>query len=75
MDEFGAPVTAEGVKIWREQVLTFFVNGTALSIDLRLLPALSNGGDICGTCLFLRRRNSLVAWIDSQFPVALAKVL
>lgn len=46
-DDTGTPFMAEGVVIWREEVLAFFIKVVSSSISLRLLPGLSiPGGDI-----------------------------
>ena len=50
-DEDSISVMAVGVFIWREQVLTFFPNGTSSSSNLRLLPGMEFCGDITGTDL------------------------
>ena len=46
-DDTGASVMAEGVIIWREEVLTFFINVVSSANNLRLLPSRpTRGGDI-----------------------------
>lgn len=56
-DDTGTSVMAEGVIIWREEVLIFFVIVASSSINLRLLP--TGGEDIAATSAARRRHDGV----------------
>lgn len=57
------PVMAEGVIVWREEVMAFFIKVVSSSINLRLLTSRSNPGEdtVAAFCGVMASRRCVMA--------------